>query len=68
MPLAAAGLKAEILTQMDAFMEEVQDEDKRADYAEAIATAVVNYITANAVVTVTVSGGSSAGVHPGVIT
>ena len=40
---------------------------KLPDFADAIAEAVVTEIQANAQVTTTVAGGSSAGAHPGII-
>lgn len=67
MALTAAGLKAKIKTEMDTTYGAAEDATARDKFAEAIATAIIEYLTLNTVVTVTVAGGSSAGPHTGVI-
>lgn len=67
MALTAAGLKTAIKAQMDSTYGAATEPDSRDAFAEAMAAAIINYITANAVVTVTVVGGSSSGVHTGTV-
>ncbi len=48
MPMTVPGMKAAILAQLTAEMGAAQDTAKRDAFANAIATAVVSYIQANA--------------------
>lgn len=50
MALVASGLKSMIISQMTSTIGVPQDPDVQAKFAEAIATAVINYLVANAVV------------------
>ena len=69
MALSAAGLKAALLTEL-ANLGTVADASKQEAFAEAIANAVITYITTNATITTTTTGtatvgsGSSAGPWP----
>jgi len=62
MPLTAAGLKAAIISEFSG----PDDSGELDEFAEKIATAIIDYITANALVTVTgVTPG--AGTAPGTV-
>ena len=65
MPLSAATLKTEISSAIVSALG-VTDPTKTDDFADALATAIVDHITANSTVTgtATVATGSSAGTHP----
>lgn len=67
MALSAAGLSAVIKTQLlSANGGSAADNDQLQAFCDALAAAIVSYITSNAQVvgTATVAGGSSAGAHP----
>lgn len=55
MALTAAGLKAAIVAQLGS----ADDAAKRDAFALALATAIINYLTANALVTVTTTGSAT---------
>ena len=46
---------------------DIQDDAELSKLTDSIAKAVIDHIVANALVTVTVVGGSSAGVHTGTV-
>lgn len=55
MALSAAGLKAAIIAQLGS----ADDSAKRDAFALALATAIVNYLVANAVVSVVTTGSAA---------
>ena len=65
MAMTTAGLKSAILTEMTTQLGAAQDDTKRQLFADAIATAVVNYIKNNAAVSSTVTVTSVSGVTTG---
>ena len=65
MPMTTAGLKAAILSEMTSKLGSAEDGTKRDSFADAIASAVVNYIKTNAAVTSTVAVTSVSGVTTG---
>lgn len=66
MPLSDAALSTLIQGELKAALPVVDDADFKA-WADAVAAAIVNHITANARVTVAVTGGSSAGSYTGTV-
>jgi len=66
MPLVDTGLATAIKDAVEGPMG-ITDTAKLDDFADNIATAIIDYFVANTLVTVTVAGGSSSGVHTGTI-
>ena len=66
MPLSDAALSNLIQTELKSALPVVDDADFRA-WADALASAIVDHIKANAVVTVAVTSGSSAGAYTGTV-
>lgn len=67
MPLSDAALSTLIQSQLKAAPMDVVDDAKFKAWADALAAAIVMHVVANAVVTVAVTGGSSAGVYAGTV-
>lgn len=64
MAITAAGLKSAIESEMDSKLGEAEDADTREAFAEAIATAIINYLKANTVVTGQTVTSAAAGTWP----
>ena len=68
MPLSESGLSNLIQSELKASPSVgVIDDAGFKDWADRMAAAIVNHITANAVVSVTVTSGSSAGTYTGTV-
>ena len=68
MPLSQSGLSSLIQSELKASSSvSVVDDAGFQDWADRMAAAIVNHITANAVVTVAVTSGSSAGTYIGTV-
>ena len=68
MALSESGLSNLIQSELKASSSvSVVDDASFKDWADRMAAAIVNHITANAVVSVTVTGGSSAGTYTGTV-
>jgi len=68
MTLVIADLADEIKTEIENEFGSAEDQTQLEDYSTAIATALINYLKANGVVTTVIGGGSSAGSYTGAIT
>lgn len=66
MALSKATMKSTIKSKMDTYMGSAEDDSKREDFAEALADAMLQILTAQAQVTgnTVVASGSSAGTWP----
>jgi len=66
MALSKATMKSTIKAKMDSYMGAAEDDTKREDFAEALADAMLQILTAQAQVTgnTVVASGSSAGTWP----
>jgi len=67
MALTVASLKAKIKTEIETKFGAAEDADMLLDFGEAMAQAIFDEFTMNAVTTTVVAGGSSAGTYPGTI-
>ena len=67
MALTKESLSTKIQTEIIALYGAADDSSKLKEFADAIAKAVVDEITQNAVTSTTVTGGSSSGTYPGTV-
>ena len=68
MPLSQSGLSSLIQSELKASSSvSVIDDASFKDWADGMAEAIVTHITANAVVSVTITSGSSAGTYVGTV-